>query len=347
VAIVIKPTIKMASVRLCRILRRLMDRGGRVLSGWRPHLPWVTSGRRRRYIFTHEETRLEKARQLGDREMLLDLARSAVQPAIRLQAARLCGDFSALTAIALKEWDIHRGVDATQAVHNSLLLRRIARSARQDAIRTEAAIRLNDDRVLRETARSIQDIKSRWRIARHLNDPLLMAAIARFKPANERFQTLRSQAHSCTLDALDASAIRHDFPYLQYFIYRVPDIRYKIEAFLRMPSQEVDNSLLNFLALQDYRFAPVALLEGLFDRIQAAGWAAHRSHADESCTHCRGNGQLRIKCAAEEHADPAQDLLPCPECRGRGRIAYRVVIFSRDAQKTIIFRIPDGRLGLM
>jgi hypothetical protein len=284
---------------------------------------------------------LSSIRQAGDRRQLWKLARSAAHPAVRLEAALRGVDPAALTAIALNEWDIPRGLRALNAIDNPLLLRRIARSARQDAIRAEAALKLGHREVLHETAQTVSDVRWRWEIARRLKDPVLMANVACFKPDNERFAGLRNEAHRQLLRHFEMLRLQENAAALKAAIATVPFVRYRIEAFLRLPLDAISDTILQTLARQKLRGIPDDLICEFFDRIGVAGWNILGSNDIHDCLHCRGNGRSAIRCAAEDLTEACNNELPCPECGGVGTMAFRTFALHRDNRSAIVFRLAE------
>ena len=72
--------------------------------------------------------------------VLKRLALEATQQRLRHQATMLIESETILTAVALDAWDIEQGQRVVGRIKNKLLLRRIATSARQDAVRLTAFI---------------------------------------------------------------------------------------------------------------------------------------------------------------------------------------------------------------
>ncbi len=304
----------------------------------------ITNPKKLRKIAAHsddEQLRLEAARRLNDGPLMMKIAQSASQEAVRLQAAILVQDQSCLAAIALNEWDIPRGQQAVGHIHNDLLLRRVACSAQQDAIRLAAALKIDDPDLFRKVAASSRNIHVRWQLAQKLDDPFLMAEIALSKPANERLEALRQKARRALLNHLDNLQRHGNHNALLAIMQIVTHPPFKLESFLRLPLDQIQITSLQYLSRQNFRYTPAELLERMFDTIRTSGWDTQRSVEKDLCVHCRGVGNLSIKCISADNTWVDRDLFPCPECNGKGSIIFKVITCTRGKNEHVIFRLVN------
>ncbi len=291
---------------------------------------------------TDERIRLEAARRLGDFSLIATLARTAAQETVRLKAALLNRDQAALSAIALSDWDIERGQAAVNSIDNELLLRRIARSALQDAIRLAAAMKLENPELIREIAETTNDIHIRWRVARFLDDPYLLAQIALYKPANERLAPLRKMAYQAYVAYLDRCRGRGQHQALLAIMHTVDHLPFKIEAFVRLSEHCIDTAHLRYLNRRDFRYTSKTSLCKMFKAIESAGWRVTSSFRAVPCRQCHGRTEIRLKSISVNSVRDDHDRYPCPECNARGKIPIQVFTCSRGADQTVIFKIPES-----
>jgi hypothetical protein len=287
-----------------------------------------------------EEIRLHAARRIQNTNALKQLAREAKQESIRVEAALLAGDQASLAAQALNAWDIEQGEKIVRYISNTLLLMRIARSARQDSVRLAAALRLTDESFLRNLSKTTLDVQVRWRIARYLDDPNLLADIARFKLANDHFGQLRRQARCLLLNHLDKLQMERNSNALIGFIQSqsLPD--YKIEAFIRIPPEDIKPLFIQELAHSDLRHTSQMPIRKMLQKITNCGWHTTQIMISTMCSHCLGKGtSLEKSVYANKNRFSYVDL-PCVECDGRGRVQLRQVTCLMEGQAPISFKLP-------
>lgn len=294
----------------------------------------------------NEQIQLAAAQQLQDREWLTRLAHKARLNSVRIEAARLIDDQPSLAAIALKEWGIERGCTAVRHISNELLLQRIARTARQDAVRLAAALRLKNRGLLRQLAHSVADVQVRWKIARVLDDPYQMADIAMFKPTSEYMDTLRRKARQSLLKYLNRQELNQRHRVLLSFMHSVPYPLFKLEAFMRLPLREVSPDQLHYLAGLDLRYMPPLLLKLVFVRIKACGWHVVQRRVALDCTGCQGEGELMLDCVVNDPIPLMGDIFPCPECHGTGRVPVTALTCSHETCKDVVFHLPADSFHL-
>jgi hypothetical protein len=203
-------------------------------------------------------------------------------------------DQAAQTALALTAWHIEQGCAAVHRIDLPFLLRRIATSARQDGIRLEAALRLDQPALIARVARDAKDISLRWRAARYLDDPMMMADVALFKPTSKGFEAQRRLARATLLRHLDALQSNSETERLLAFLYAVAHTDFKLQAFLRLPAEAVEATVLHDMAAQDFRYASTALIEAMIIRIQSGGWRVRRTTQTDTCVHCCGKGEVML-----------------------------------------------------
>jgi hypothetical protein len=246
-----------------------------------------------------------------------------------------------LTAVAINEWDIRRGCSIVNQIRHPFLLRRIARSARQDAIRLEAALRLNDEDLIVAITRHTKDIALRWRGAVHLDDPMLFTEIALFKPTDPHLEKIRNEAHQALINRLDDLRWKGHTDQLESYLFKVTHTPFKIEAFLRLQAYQTRPTVLEHMAQQDYRFTADDLIKDLFAKIQLSGWLVMQNHETASCRFCHGHGRLMSSGRAVDGRIPVSHSLPCPECHTTGRVVFRKISCSQKNQTSVIFRLVD------
>jgi hypothetical protein len=287
-----------------------------------------------------ERIRLEAARRLNDATVLKALARTATQESVRMDAAILVHDQPCLTAIALKAWDIQLGMKAVGHIQNRMLLRRVAQSAQQDAIRLTAALRLEDTALLKQVARSSNHVDVHWQVAQFLNDPCLLADIVMFKPGNIRLEPLRRKARHALMNQLDLYSRNMDHSTLLAVIQSLTNPTFKLEAFVRLPSDHITKAVLDHIAIQDLRYIPKELSDRMLTCIQTGGWQVDLSVRHSTCIFCRGTGQLSLKCISANDTWGDYDIFPCPDCRGLGKTPFRQAACTRPDGAHVAIRLP-------
>jgi hypothetical protein len=291
---------------------------------------------------TDERIRLEAARRLADISLISSLARTAVQDAVRLEAALLIRDQTVLAGIALNDWDIKRGQTAVDTIDNSLLLHRIARSARQEAIRLAAAMKLEKPELISEVAETANDIQIRWQVACYLDDPYLMAQIALYKPANERMASLRKRAYKAYLASLDQCRKNQQHQALMAILHTVDHTPLKIEAFVRLSEHCIDTARLRYLSRLDFRYTPETSLHKMFAAIESAGWRVTSSSRVMPCRQCNGCTEISLKSVSANSVWIDHDRYPCPECNARGKVPLQVFTCRSGIDHPVIFEIPEA-----
>jgi hypothetical protein len=287
-----------------------------------------------------EQLRLTAACRLNDAPLIKNIARSATGGNIRLEAAIAAGDQSCLAAIALNDWVISRGLKAVEEITNALLLRRVTRSAKQDAIRLAAAIKLANPELLKDVARSSNHIDIHWQVAKRLNDPQLLAEIVHFKPGNAKMAPLRRKAKNALMAYLDRCQEKGDHQALLEAMTSVPHLTTKLEAFVRLPAAVITLGLLRYLALQDFRYVPEALRETALAQIRSGGWLVWSAYQHQPCIHCHGSGKLSLKCISANNIWSDRDMFPCPECDGKGKNMVKLVTCKNKNSGQVAFRFP-------
>ncbi len=289
-----------------------------------------------------ERLRLEAGRRLDLAPLLRQLARSASNDAVRLEAAVAAKDQACLSAIALNCWSISQGQKAVGHIHNPLLLRRVAASAKQDAIRLTAALKLDNPAMLRSVARSSKQIDIHWQVARRLNDPCMMADIAMHKPGNVKVAPIRHKARKALMACLDQYRRNGDNAALRETILNLPYLAFKLEAFARLSADQINLSLLLYLANQEMRYVPKDLMEKMLMKIKEGGWHIWPTIQKMPCIHCRGSGRLALRSISASSNWNEHNNFPCPECEGQGNRTFRLVTCERNPHEIITFRFPEG-----
>ncbi len=287
-----------------------------------------------------ERLRLMAASRLNDQDCIKAIARCAAEESVRLDAALETRDQSCLTAVALDEWSIQRGLKAVERITNAMLLRRIARSAKQDAIRLAAALKMDHPDLLKQVARSSNLIEIHWQVAKKLNDPILLAEITQFKPGNRKMGFLRRKAKQKLMDYLDACQNSGDLEALVDVIQSVPHLSFKLEAFMRLPAEAITSSVLQRLADQDYRYIPARQRQQLLARIGGAHWRTRAGEYSRACIHCNGSGNLALKCISRNNNWYDRGVFPCPECNGQGERLFKHVTCHNQHGACVVFEFP-------
>ncbi len=290
---------------------------------------------------TDERLRLEAGKRLADLDVLRDLARWASDDTLRLEAALFARDESCLTAFALGSWSIAQGQIAVAHIRNPLLLRRVARSAKQDTVRLGAALKLDDPNLLRQVARSSTHIDVHWQVARRLNDLRMMADIAFYKPGNVKAAPIRREARRALIACLDRYRLHRDHAGLRAALQDCAHPMFKLEAFVRLPPGQVTLPMLLHLSSQEMRRIPRELLDRMLARIQQAGWQTRPSRQKAPCRHCQGSGALAYCSVSANATWRDNDGFPCPECEGEGQCHHRRVTCERDGSEIVTFRFPE------
>jgi hypothetical protein len=287
-----------------------------------------------------ERFRLAAAQQLKNQAMLRQIAMEAGKASIRKEAAALVEKQAFLSAIALNAWDIELGQEVVARIDNDLLLRRVAGSARQDAVRLAAARKLGRPELMKKIAFATADISLRWEAARFLNDPDLMAAVALSKPGHAHLDGFRQQAQTALLEYLDELERQHDVNGLLAFIRVQEHLPFKLQAFLRLPAEAVQASLLHHMSRKTFSYVEERIVERMLTKIEAAGWSLIRDIRWVACSHCQGKGMLALKtvCSAQSRYD--SEIMECPECKGSGQVACRMVTCAGQGGRWFEFILP-------
>jgi len=127
---------------------------------------------------------------------------------------------------------------------------------------------------------------------------------------------------------------------LIHIMTSVPHLTYKLEAFVRLPADAIQLSVLRLLTRQDFRYVSDALLEKVLAQIMRGGWLIWPTYQQQCCSHCRGNGELSLKCISANNTWSDQDLFPCPECDGKGKNLFKLVTCKNNKGEQVIFRFP-------
>jgi integrase len=296
-----------------------------------------------RHLARHGKTdriRLAAARGLNSRALLIQLAHDAADDGIRLEAALDTGAQPALTAIALKAWHIDMGTSAVTRITNNWSLMRIAQSARQDAVRLQAALKLRSPRLLKHLANTTNDIHVRWQIAKALDDPHLLAQVSLFKRTNARLAPLRNEARRALLNHLDALAKKDDPNALRTLFFAQSDLSIKLEALMRMRTDNIDPGVLEALSQCNFEHVSMHNTRHMLAKINAAGWQMVQEAKEMACRHCEGKGTLAYRSitAHQHHLD--SEILPCTECKGQGHIRQNIITCVRDGGQPFVFALP-------
>ena len=283
---------------------------------------------------------LEAGHRSGGQMALIKLAKEAADPAMKLEAALALGDQSALTAIALHEWSIDRGVKAVAHIDNTFLLKRIARSANQDRIRLCAAEKTNDRQLIGRVAEKTADIVLRWKAARKLKDPLLFAGILGLRSTSNHHDMLRRTVRRELMHLLNRLQVDQNATALLTFFHGDTDPDLKLEAFVRLPTKTINASLLREIASMDMRYIPEESLRRLFLKIQACGWRTKTTIQRASCTHCDARGRLPYIYLIDRSKQRNDANIPCHDCNGTGTVLLKTVNCRLDRLEPILFRIP-------
>jgi hypothetical protein len=246
-----------------------------------------------------------------------------------------------LTASAINEWDIRRGCETVGHITLPFLLRRIAGSARQDAIRMAAALRLNDPSVVHAVTLGVKDVALRWRAAQYLNDPLIMTDVAVYKPCDERFDHIRTQAYKALIQHLDRLHCEGLSDQLLAYLYAVEQTKFKMEAFVRLPEKQIQPAVLRHMAARNYCYISETTINSFFAKIQSSGWQITQSLHNMPCDHCLGRGQVVVNGSEADAGDPTSYIFACPECSASGKMAYRKITCACDAQPPVVFRLLE------
>lgn len=286
-----------------------------------------------------ERLRFEAARRLDDTSLIKMIAYHAAQETVRLEASICINGQANLAAIALNAWDIYVGKRAVKFIDNRLLLHRVARSAKQDAIRLEAALKLGDSDLLRRVARSSNHIDVHWQVAKRLDDPYLLAEIIVFKPSNMRLEPLRRKARRALTEHLNRCQADNNHKALLAAMKAVPHVGLKIEAFVRLKPEQVTLPVLQYLSAQDFRYVPQELLDRMINSIQSGGWQVRPALQQVPCDYCQNKGVLSLKHISVNDAWVEQDVFPCPDCSGKGKLALQWAVCYRK-RETVKLQLP-------
>lgn len=287
-----------------------------------------------------EWVRLEAAMRLNDSALIKALACSATQEPVRVKAAIEINDQTCLTSFALKAWNIHLGEEAIRHIHNPMLLRRLARSAKQDALRLAAALKLKDENLLRHVARSSNHVDVHWQVAHYLQDACMLAEIAAFKPGSMHLEPMRRKARRALMELLERFGQKKDHLALLDVIKSSTSPVFKLEAFVRLPSDQITPSVLAGIAGLDLRYIPRELLDSMINHIKAGGWQVDLSIQHTPCIFCRGTGQLALKYISTNDTWSDLDVFVCPDCKGLGKVPYRQTICTRPKGECVTLRLP-------
>jgi hypothetical protein len=283
---------------------------------------------------------LAAALQLKNQAMLRQMAMEAGKTSIRKEAAAQVERQSFLAAIALNAWDIELGQEVVARIDNELLLRRVAGSARQDAVRLAAARKLGQPELMKKIAFATADISLRWEAARFLNDPDLMADVALFKPGHAHLDDFRQQAQAALLEYLDELEQQHNVNGLLAFILLQEHLPFKLQAFLRLPAEAVQASLLHHMSRKTFSYVEEPIVDQMLTKIEAAGWSLIHEVRWIACSHCQGKGVLALKtvCSAQSRYD--SEIMECPDCKGFGQVACRMVTCAGWGGRWFEFKLP-------
>lgn len=296
-----------------------------------------------RHLARHGKTghiRLTAARGLKSPALLFQLAHEAAEEGIRLKAALDSGAQSALTAIALKAWDIDMGTSAVTRITNNWSLMRIARSARQDPIRMQAAMKLGSPRLLKQLADTTSDIHVRWQIAKTLDDPYLLAQVSLFKKTNAHLAPLRTEARRALQDHLNTLVKNGNHAALRAIFLAQTDIATRLEVFMRMRSDDLDPGVVGALSQCNFEHISKHNVRQILTRIGAAGWQMVQDEKQMVCRHCGGKGTLAYRSITAHQHQLDSEMLPCVECNAQGRIKRSIITCVRDGAKPIEFTLP-------
>jgi hypothetical protein len=277
---------------------------------------------------------------LGQWPILRQLALQAESKEVRDAAADSIDHPAFLTAIALNTCDLEQGCAVVTRITHNLLLRRIARSARQDDIRLLAAEKLGDPKMLKHIARGIEDPAVRLKTARYLNDPELLAELALQNPEGEGSSDMCSEAHAALMNYLDQLARQRNASALLSFLWAQPHVVFKLYAFLRLPGDHIHKSVLQHLARQKYSLVPPEMIQQLFSKIKTAGWRLITSLEVLTCFQCGGKGML-LQTIASTPTTYVPNRMACDHCNGHGETEVTKVTCVRDGNHPVVFKLPS------
>lgn len=283
---------------------------------------------------------LEAAHRLNDPTLLARLARNATSLDIRFEAALLIRDESTLVAIALEAWHITKGEMAVIHIDTALLLRRLARSANQDAIRLAAALKLNDISLLHQVVQSTNDIQIRWQVALHLDDPQLLAEVAIFKQNDFRLADLRRKARGAFKDYLNRRHGHMDVATIINIIKTVTHSSFKVDAFLKLPPHKITMELLSHLSRQDFQPVSHRSIQRMLEKIRCSDWIVQKNSQAVTCRQCNGTGKYAFKSMVAESSYLAHDILTCTECDGVGHKLIDIATCKHPHFSDVRFHLP-------
>lgn len=250
---------------------------------------------------------------MGEASLLKCIALDGISVDVRGAAADSIDHPAFLTSIALNTSDIELGRNVIARIPFDLLLRRISRSAREDAVRLFTAKSLNDNKLLKDICRGAADVSLRWQVACQLNDPELLDEIAHQNPMAGRFATIQRQAYAALLAYLDLSARQDDTNALLSFFWAQPYLPFVLEAFLRLPDESIRKALLQHLARQNYACISHEIIRQMLIKIRTAGWRLSLVSQVLACIHCNDTGEmkiLKVTCAGDDNHQVAFHLPP-------------------------------------
>ncbi len=288
-----------------------------------------------------ERRRLEAAHRLGQLPILRQIALQAESKAVRAAATDSIDHPAFLTAIALNTCDLEQGRAVVTRIPQTLLLRRIARSARQDAIRLLAAEKLGDAKMLKHIARHTEDPVLRLKTARYLKDPELLAELALQEADGDRSSTMRHEAHAALLNYLDQLARQRNTSALLSFLWAQPHLPFKLHAFLRLPGDHIFKSVLQHLARQKYSLVPSEMIQQVFSKIETAGWRLTTNLEMLPCLHCTGQGVL-LKTISSTPTNYVPDRMACAHCDEHGETEICMVTCIGDGNHRVVFKLPSS-----
>lgn len=206
-----------------------------------------------------------------------------------------------------------------------------------------AALHLDDPAVVHAVTLGVKDVALRWRAAQYLNDPLIMTDVALYKPCDEQFDPIRTQAHEALMKHLDR--LRGDglSDQLLAYLYAVEQTNYKMEAFVRLPEKKIQPTVLRHMAARNYCYISENTINRFFAKIQSSGWQITQSLHNMPCDHCLGRGQVVMNGSDADTGNPTSYIFACPECSASGRLAYRKITCACDAQPPVVFRLLEDR----
>jgi DnaJ-class molecular chaperone len=79
----------------------------------------------------------------------------------------------------------------------------------------------------------------------------------------------------------------------------------------------------------------------MLTQIKLGGWLIWPTREERACVHCKGSGQLSLKCISANNTWFDQDVFHCPECGGMGKTTFVLAICRNPSGDQAVFRMPQ------